>query len=275
MTLLALAVSGRGVVDPETPAVFADDEAFLRGRGAFETIRVYSATPFRLRDHLARLAASAARLGLPAVDPGAIEGLVGDALAQAREPECFVRVYWTPGREQSPSPTAYVLVRPIPAEPDELRARGIQLISVPIGADSPDLLAGVKSTSYALNMVAIDRAKARGADDAVFLGTGGVVLECPTSNLWWRQERTLYTPSLELGILAGVTRTVIVELAPELEYEVAEGRFTLSDALGAEEVFTSSSVREVMPAAALDGSRFPLGPAAAELQAALCRLATA
>src|SRR5262249_17135668 len=77
VTLLALAVSGRGLVDPDAPAVFADDEAFLRGRGAFETIRVYRGTPFRLGDHLSRLAASSARLGLPSVDAVALEALVG------------------------------------------------------------------------------------------------------------------------------------------------------------------------------------------------------
>jgi branched-subunit amino acid aminotransferase/4-amino-4-deoxychorismate lyase len=275
VNLLALAVSDRGLVDPDEPAVYADDEAFLRGRGAFETIRVYGGRPFRLADHLHRLAASASRLGLPAVDAGAVEALVLDALAAAGEPDCVVRIYCTPGRESSPSPKAYVLVRPVPAEPDELRARGgIELISVPIGLDAPDLLAGVKSTSYALNMVAIDRAKAEGADDAVFLGTGEVVLECPTSNVWLRRDRTLFTPALDLGILAGVTRGVILELAPELGYETAEGTFTLAELKEAEEVFTSSSVREVMPAAAVDDARFRPGAAAAELQDALRRLAS-
>jgi branched-subunit amino acid aminotransferase/4-amino-4-deoxychorismate lyase len=273
VTLLALVVSGRGLVDPDQPAVFADDEAFLRGRGAFETIRVYAGTPFRLGDHLVRLTASAARLGLPPVDVAALESLVGEALAAAAEPECVVRVYCTPGREANPAPAAYVLVRPVPSEPDELRARGIELISVPIGVEAPDLLAGVKSTSYALNMVALDRAKARGADDAVFLGAGEVVLECPTSNIWWCRGSTLFTPALDLGILAGVTRGVILELAPELGYEPAEGTFTLADVTAAEEAFTSSSVREVMPVAALDGTRFSLGEAARDLQEALRRLA--
>jgi len=271
VTLLALAVSGRGLVDPDEPAVFADDEAFLRGRGAFETIRVYGGTPFRLDDHLARLAASAATLGLPGVE---VDGLVEAALDAAGEDECVLRIYCTPGRESRPVPTAYVLVRGVPADLEDLRARGLALLSVPIGLDEPDPLAGVKSTSYALNMVAIDRAKAAGADDAVFLGTRRLVLECPTANLWWRRSGTLYTPGLELGILAGVTRAALVELAPELGYEVAETTSTLEDVLGADEVFTTSSVREVMPVASLDGTRIARGDAAAALQDALRRLAT-
>jgi 4-amino-4-deoxychorismate lyase len=118
-------------------------------------------------------------------------------------------------------------------------------------------------------MVAVDEAKARGADDAVFLGSGSVVLEGPTTNLWWRRGRTLFTPTLELGILAGVTRAALLELAPARGYEVREGAFGLGELAAAEEAFTSSSVREVMAVRELDGTPIALGPAARELQAAL------
>lgn len=269
MTLLALAVSGRGLVDPEAPAVYADDEAFLRGRGAFETVRVYAGRPFRLDDHLGRLAASAGRLVLPAPDPATLRPLVAQALDAAGVPDCVVRIYWTPGREEQREPTAYVLVRDIPGDLDDLRRRGLNLVSVPIGLGAPDLLGGVKSTSYALNMVAIDEAKRRGRDDAVFVDGRGVVLECPTSNIWWRREQTLFTPAVELGILAGVTRGVILELAPGLGYEVSDGGFGLAELASSEEVFTTSSVREVMPVAAIDDTRFAPGPAATRLQQAL------
>src|SRR5205823_796292 len=99
LMLLALAVGGRGVVDPGEPSVFADDEGFLRGRAAFETTRVYGGRPFRLAEHLDRLAASAARLGLPVVDARGFETLASDAIAAGGEPDCFVRLYLTPGRE--------------------------------------------------------------------------------------------------------------------------------------------------------------------------------
>ena len=77
------------------------------------------------------------------------------------------------------------------------------------------MLPGVKSTSYAVNMAAEAEARRRGADDAVFVDTSGIVLEGPTTNIWWRRERTLFTPSLDLGILAGVTRATVIELAGE------------------------------------------------------------
>jgi len=259
VTLLALAVSGRGVVSPDEPAVFADDEGFLRGRAAFETTRVYGGKPFRLDEHLDRFANSAARLNLPPVDRPLFHGLTAQALAAAGRPDCFVRLYLTPGREKRERPVSLVIVESLPPELEETRARGIRVISLPLGLE-PSLLGGVKSTSYALNMVAVDEAKRRGCDDAVFLGPEGVVLEGPTTNIWWRSGNVLYTPALELGILQGVTRGALIELAVDLGYDVEVGVYPLAALAGADEAFTSSAVREVMPVVALDGK--PIGDGA-------------
>jgi 4-amino-4-deoxychorismate lyase len=276
MTLLAVAVSGRGVVDPDEPVVFADDEGFLRGRAAFETTRVYGGTPFRLDAHLERFANSAARLNLPPLDRALFHELTAQALAAAAEPDCFVRLYLTPGREGSGDPVALVLVQALPPELEEMRARGIRLISLPLGVE-PSLLGGVKSTSYALNMVAVDEAKRRGADDALFPRPEGVVLEGPTTNIWWRRGNVLYTPAIELGILQGVTRGVLIELAVERGYEVEVGVYPLAAATEAEEAFTSSAVREVMPVVAVDGRVIgdgAPGASARELQTELRRCAS-
>jgi 4-amino-4-deoxychorismate lyase len=267
MTLIALAVSGRGLLDPAEPVVHADDEGFLRGRGAFETTRVYAGRPFRLDRHVQRLGESAARLGL--VVPDGVEELAAQALAAAGPVDAFLRLYVTPGREGRGEPVALALVGELPPDLEELRARGISLITVPLGIDPPWLLGGVKSTSYAVNMVAVDEAKRRGADDALFLAQDEVVLEGPTTNIWWRRGDTLCTPALELGVLAGVIRAVVIQVAPELGYGIEEGRFLLAELRAADEAFTSSSVREIMPVVGVDDARFPLGPAAPALQAAL------
>src|SRR5215204_4030180 len=153
---------------------------------------------------------------------------------------------------------------------------GVQTCALPISlrgvrAEAPWLLPGVKSTSYAVNMAAEAEAQRRGADDALFVDRDGIVLEGPTTNVWWRSGKTLYTPSLDLGILAGVTRAVLLELAADGGYEVAQGPYELERLDGAEEIFTSSSVREVMPVTALDDTSVGRGPAADELQAALRR----
>jgi 4-amino-4-deoxychorismate lyase len=278
VTLLAVAVGGRGIVDPDEPVLNADDEALLRGRAAFETTRVYAGSPFKLDEHLARLAGSAARIGLPPVDVEECEKLARSALDHAGEPEAVLRLYWTAGREGSGRPTALALVSSVPPQLEELRAQGLKLIALPLGlqadlrAFAPWLLGGVKSTSYAVNMAAEAEAKRRGADDAVFLASGDIVLEGPVTNVWWRLERVLYTPALELGILAGVTRATLIAEAARLGYEVREGVFPLEHMAAAEEAFTSSSVREVMPAIELDGR--PVGDgspgeAARELQTRL------
>jgi 4-amino-4-deoxychorismate lyase len=283
VSLLALAVGGRGLVDPAEPVLHADDEAFLRGRAAFETIRVYDGRPFRLDDHLDRLGASAERLGLPPVDLVAFRGLAREALHASGELEAVLRLYVTPGREGGAFPTALAMVSTLPPDLEGRRASGLRMISVQLGiepgvrAGAPWLLGGVKSTSYAVNMAAELEAQRRDADDAVFLASGRIVLEGPVTNVWWRTGRDLFTPALDLGILAGVTRATLIELAAELGYATHEGTYSVEDLAAAEEAFTSSSIREVMPVIELDGR--PLGdgrpgPAAAELQAALRRAAT-
>jgi branched-subunit amino acid aminotransferase/4-amino-4-deoxychorismate lyase len=263
--LLAVAVAGRGVVDPAEPVFGAGDEALLRGRAAFETTRVYGGRPFRLDAHLERLAASAASLGLPAPPPA--EALAREALDAAGVPDAGLRLYWT-------GDALVATVAPIPPELEELRARGLRLVALPLGVELERpawLLAGVKSTSYAVNMAAEAEARRHGADDAVFTAHG-VVLEAPISNVWWRRGETLYTPSLDLGVLAGVTRDTLLGLAPGAGFRVEEGRYPLADLGGAEEAFTSSSIRELLPIVALDGA--PVGDgrpgaAAATLQTAL------
>jgi len=284
VTVLALAVGGRGLVDPNEPVLHADDEAFLRGRGAFETIRVYGGRPFRLEDHLERLAASSERLDLPAVDTDAFRELAEQAIGAAGERDVVLRLYLTPGREGEGRPTALAMVSTIPAVLEERRAAGMRMITVPLGldpnlrADAPWLLGGVKSTSYAVNMAAEAEARRRGADDAVFLAAGRIVLEGPVTNVWWRRGRQLFTPALDLGILAGVTRSTLIEEAEGLGYAVREGAYPVAELAAAEEAFTSSSVREVMPVVELDGAPIGTGapgPAAGGLQAALRRAAGA
>ena len=272
---LAAAVSGRGVVAPAEAVVSADDEGFARGRAAFETLRVYGGRPFRLDEHLERLAASAGRLGLPLPDPTEVAALASAALGAAGANDAVLRLYWTPGSPGS-EPKAIALVAPVPAWIEEARARGQRLVSLPYPRRSaPWLLAGTKSVSYAAHIAAEEEAKRRGADDALFVDLDGTVLEGPVTNVWWREGRSLVTPALELGILAGETRAALMGLAEAAGYTVEEGPFPLGRLLAAEEVFTSSSVREVMPVVAVDERRFDSREAADTLQRELRRLAAA
>lgn len=273
MTLLALAVTGRGRVDPDAPVLRADDDALLRGRAAFETLRVYRGVPFRLAAHLDRLEASAESIGLPPLDRAGLEEATALVLPECGDTDRVLRLVWTggPGGEY---PLGLALLSPVPDWIDVVRARGARAISL-LGfrATAPWLLPGVKSTSYAVNMAAEAEAKRRGADEACFVDAEGIVLEGTVTNVWWRSGATLFTPSLELGILAGVTRAALLELAPACGYRVEEGVYPLADLLAADEAFTSSSVREVMPLVEVDGRPLRRGPASDRLQAALRELA--
>jgi 4-amino-4-deoxychorismate lyase len=254
VTLLALAVGGRGVVDPDEPVVHADDEAVLRGRAAFETLRVYGGRPFRLAEHLERLAESARRIGLAAPDAVELEQLAAQAIDAAGVPDSVLRLLWTPGRQPDGPPLALALVTAIPPQFERAREEGISVVSLlGVRAEAPWLLGGVKSTSYAVNMAAEAEARRRGADDAIFVDKTGIVLEGPVTNVWWRVGETLFTPSTELGVLPGVTRGVLLELAPAAGYRVEEGAYPLDDLRTADEAFTSSSVRELLPIVVVDG----------------------
>jgi 4-amino-4-deoxychorismate lyase len=269
VTLLAVVELGRGLVSADAPILHPDDEGVLRARAVFETLRVYGGRPFRLAGHLDRFAASAARLGLPPPEREAFTAAAAGALAAADASDAVLRLLWTAGREGAHRPVGLALVSSLPPDLDELHARGLRLATV---LWAPGALAGAKSTSYAANLAARDAAARRDADDALLVAGDGTVLEAPTANIWWRERKRLLTPTLELPILAGVTRATLLELAPAAGYAVEEGSFPLERLLDAEEVFLSSSIREVMPAVAVDGrpvgSGVP-GPATAALQRAL------
>jgi len=303
VAVLAVLALDPGVVAGARPALDPLDLALLRGEAVFEAMRVYGGRPFRLQDHLDRLAASAAAIDL--VLPAGLQDLAGRAVEAAGGDDAVLRLICTKGPEGSGAalrgspddreaasrrgsaeggPVAFAICTDIPEAFEQERRRGLRLVLLTTAADpllraaSPWLLPGAKTISYALNMAAQRAARARGADDAVLVGLGGELLEAPTANLWWRTGHTLHTPSLDLGILAGITRAVVAELAPGLGLKVLDGVFTAEDLTAADEAFLSSSTRELMPVVEVDG--VPIadgrpGPTAAALQAALRHLATA
>jgi 4-amino-4-deoxychorismate lyase len=256
--LLAAAVAGVGLVDPAAPVFYPDDEALLRGAAAFETVRMRARRPVLLRRHVDRLHRSALALRLPA--PEGADQLAELVAEAAGIDDGAIRLFRT-------ARSLVATAGPLPPGLEEMRRRGIAVVTV--RTTSAGLLTGVKATSYATALAAVAEAEKSGAEDAIYLGEGETVLEATTSNVWWRNDDVLVTPSLATGVLPGVTRGAVAAIARGVGYRVQEGSFTLPHLLRADEAFTSSAVREIMPIIAVDGRELSRGEAATKLQARL------
>jgi branched-chain amino acid aminotransferase len=228
-------IDGRILPTAEAEVPAADD-GLLRGDGVFEVIRLYGGRPFALGEHLDRLERSAAAIELP-VDRGGFEAEIAALLTEFGVHDAQLRLVATRGGRR----LAFTENLPPYAG-----AEAIALASVTY---SPSvILNGVKSLSYAANMQASRLAAARGADEAVLVRPDGLVLEAPTSTVFWvSAEGPLRTPSLDVGILASITRDRLIR-----ELEVEEGAFPLDQLRGASEAFLASTVREVQAVSEID-----------------------
>src|SRR4051795_10881684 len=237
-----LLTSADGRILPTSEArVPAADDGLLRGDGVFEVIRLYAGRPFALGEHLDRLERSAAAIELP-IDRDRFEAEIDALLAEFGDHEAQLRLVATRGGRR------LAFTENLPPYASRDRA------SVATVSYSPSLiLNGVKSLSYAANMQATRIAKGRGADEALLVRPDGIVLEAPTSTVFWVSgDGTLRTPSLDVGILASITRDRLPR-----ELDVEEGAFPLDDLLGAREAFLASTVREVQAISAVDETELP------------------
>jgi branched-chain amino acid aminotransferase len=215
------------------------DDGLIRGDGAFEVIRVYDGTAYAMDEHLARLDRSAANLRL-AVDLEAVRADAGRLLAHAGsgpDHQCLRVVITRGGRR-------LMLTEPLSPMPDQAR-----LMSV---VYSPTrILDGIKSLSYAANMLASRLAREQGFDEALLVTPHGRVLEAPTSSIFWVEGEQLLTPPLDDHILASITRALVIDVCGALQQPL-----TLDQLARADEVFLASTVREVQPVVAVDDLRF-------------------
>lgn len=234
-----------GEIMPATQATIpATDEGLLRGDGAFEVIRVYDGRPFALEEHLARLERSAGNLRLP-LDVEAVRADAYRLLAEAGVGEAHeqLRIVLTRGGRR------LLLTEPLHRSPERTRLTAITYAPTRI-------LDGVKSLSYAANMLATRLAVERGFDEALLVTPHGRVLEAPTSSFFWVRDGEVLTPPLDDHILASITRRIVIEVA-----QAREAPCTLQDAKGADEAFLASTTREVQPIAQLDDRVFEdVGP---------------
>ena len=265
---------------PGAELVSVFDRGFLYGDSVFETLRTYRGVPFELREHLARLArgASLVFIELP-VTLEQLEAEVSSAIAAGQNPESYVRLMVTRGQGAlglDPSlaqrPTRVIIVQPLSSPAPELYSRGIAAISYrtlrQVDATSA---VGAKIGNYLISVLAMREARRVGALEALIVDGAGGVLEGGSSNLFLVERGRLVTPDVSAGILAGITRAHVLAVAAALGIAVELATPTLERAYAADELFISSSIRELMPIIRLDDrviSSGKPGPTFARLLAA-------
>jgi aminodeoxychorismate lyase len=279
-------LNGQFVPEAEA-AISVFDRSFLYGDGLFETMLVSNGKPFRWAQHMERLERGAEFLGIRL--PFAREALAGFAaelIARNQMPEALLRLTLSRGvgvRGYSPKgadkPTLVMTLHAIgaPISRSACCNQADQEIGAPLRwrvrtasfrLPAGEALAQFKTCNKLAQVLARAEAEAAGADEALLLNTDGFVVEAASSNLFWIERGTVCTPPLASGILAGVTREVIVELCGRLGLGVRETQIAPAELAGAEGVFLSNSAQGILEVAAVDGRETARSQLTARLHAA-------
>ena len=272
--------SGRAVwldgalVDPDTAAVSVFDHGLTVGDGVFETLKVVDGQPFAVRRHLERLERSAVGLGLNLpLGRARLRAVLDEVLAAAGPTAGRMRITLTGGPAPLGSgrgdggPTLIVIAAPLaPWQPDT------EAVTVPWPRNERSAVAGIKTTSYAENVVALAEAAKVGATEAIFPNLAGNLCEGTGTNVFVVFGDRLLTPPLLAGCLAGVTRALVLELLDDADEE----NIPMDKLAEADEVLLTSSTRDVQPLRQLDGRTLPgaAGPLAARAKSAITNLQT-
>jgi branched-chain amino acid aminotransferase len=271
-------IAVNGVIGDETAQISVLDRGFLYGDSVYEVIRTYGGQPFALEAHLSRLERSAALLGFPVpVSTASLAHEIRAAVQAAGNAESYIRVIVTRGSgpitldpSTAERPCRVVIVTSFTPYPASLYDEGAKICLVPAGRLSGGAVPlGAKSGNYLVNIMALRSARRQGAHEAVMLDTAGRVAEGASSNVFALVRRTLRTPPLSVGILEGITRHLVIELARRMDLDVEETELLPADLRGAGEIFLTSTLREVMPVTHVDDWEVGdgrVGPIALELR---------
>jgi branched-chain amino acid aminotransferase len=264
---LAFFASVNGEIVPaEEARVSILDNGFTFGDSVYETLRTYGTRPFQFDRHLRRLRASAARLGIGVpLGDGELRARLDELLARAGNPESYIRLIVTRGEgdisynfDRVKGPTVVMAVKPYQPYPEHHYRDGVEIIVSSIRRNRPQSLdPAIKSCNLLNNILAVREAQARGAVEAILLNHAGDVAEGASTNVFAVRAGAVVTPPLDAGILAGITRDLVIELARRRGLDVREERLLLPALLEADEAFLTSTTRELAPIRSLDGR--PIG----------------
>ena len=240
------------------------DHGLLYGDGIFETLRAYGGSYggriLFLSRHISRLFASASAIFLEiGRSPDEIREILYQTLTQNHLTDAYIRLSVTRGEGEiglnpglCPLPTTIIQAKPFAGHPQQLYQRGIRASLVQVRRNAPQTTGpSIKSLNFLNNILAMQEALRAGAQEAVMSSTDGWVSEGSVSNIFWVRNGVLKTPDLRVGLLAGVTREAVLEIAVQQGLAVDEGYFPPDDLLGADEVFVTNTTYEVMPVTSL------------------------
>lgn len=250
-----------GLADPTTASLHWSDHGITVGDGVFETVKLAGGAPFALTRHLDRLQRSATGLGLTAPDDAALRRAVDAVNAAWGDRPGRLRITVTAGpgpmgsSRGTDGPTLLVTAGPMVVDRSPT-----DVVVVPWTRNEHGALAGLKTTSYAENVVALARAEAAGASEALFANTAGMLCEGTGTNVFVGFGDRLVTPPLSSGCLAGVTRALVLESLTAAGTAAAEEDIPLAELAAADEVFVVSTGRDVQPVRRVDGRDLPACP---------------
>jgi branched-chain amino acid aminotransferase len=257
-------------VKQEDAVVSVFDHGFLYGDGIYETIRSYGSRLFMCEQHIARLFRSAEAIGLTIpIHRKDWPGLLHESMARndvgTPQRDAYLRVTVSRGAggigldpALCPSPTIVIMTKPLVAPAAALYETGVDVILATTRRNLPSALSPqIKSLNFLNNILAKREALAAGAFDSVLLNWEGHLTECTISNLFFVTDRRLHTPSLECGLLDGITRSIVLQLAKEHHLTVQEGRFTPEQLDRSDECFVTNTSMEILPVTSVD--RKPIG----------------
>ena len=248
------------LVPSEEAKISVLDYGFLFGYGLYETVRAYEGKPFRLDNHLARLGFSGDRLGI-IIHVGLIRTAVNDVIKANNFPQTRIRICvsigegtLSPDLNSCRQPTIGVLASDYTPPHIEKYKNGYQVVLSSLRRNSLSPVTYLKSANTIENMMARQDARETGADEAFFQNEKGYLTEAAGSNLFLVKNGVLKTPRYESGILPGVTRVVVFELAAQMGIKVKELNLRLADLLEADEVFITNSLIEIVPVTMFEGN---------------------
>ena len=257
------AVYVNGTIKPAAEAVVpVYDHGFLYGEGVYETLRTYHRVPFLYDRHVRRLRASAGhiRLDVPYSDD-ALRGWIDETVAAAGElNEAYIRVLHTRGVGEltydlnaTPTPSLVIIVKPLEEPPARVFEQGIKISMVSILRNHPESVNPIiKSNNLLNNALAMQEANTRGGEEALMRNYRGEIAECSQSNFFLVRGGIVLTPKSRAGLLEGVTRAFLFEVGRDLGIEVRAETLYPADLETAQEVFITSTTRELSPVTRID-----------------------